>query len=138
MNAYMDEMEPTPGAGPCIEDVLEIDEGEFKLLFDFLTLQEHDFVDILIESDGFEVYIEGFISTDCIVVLALRIRGCGSALAEQLRAYSDWPEVSRAILEGDCIELVIPPDPPARVREAVRKLGVETPIVPRAFRIRGG
>lgn len=134
----MDEGEPTPGAGPCIGDVARVDEAEFRLLHEFLNTIEYDYVDILVHSeDDMEVYFEAFAGLDCIRVVNLRVRGCGPAAIEYLKAAADWPEVARVVLEGGCIELTVPPEPPLRVARALEKLGVEEPIVPRAFRVKG-
>ena len=133
-----DDAEPTPGAGPCIDEALEIDEDEFRLLWEFIDLTEHDRVDILVyDSDGVEAYIEAFAGVECLQILALKIRGCGDVALEYLKAAADWPEVSRVVIEGGCVELTVPPEPPLRVARALDRLGVEKPIVPMAFRIKG-
>ena len=133
----MDEGEPTPRAGPCIEEVAEVDEAEFRLLHELLTMTEHDYVDVLLhEAEGVEVYLEAFAGLDCIRVISLHARGCGPAALDYLKAAADWPEVSRVVVEGDCIDLEIPPDPPLRIARALDKLGVDTPLAPRAFRVK--
>ncbi|MCE4602196.1 MAG: hypothetical protein F7C08_03905 [Desulfurococcales archaeon] len=133
----MDEGEPTPRAGPCIEEVVAVDEAEFRLLHELLSSTEYDYIDILLhEGDGIEVYLEAFAGLDCIRLISLHARGCGPAALEYLKAAADWPEVSRVVIEGGCIDLEIPSEPPFRVARALDKLGVESPLVPRAFRVK--
>ena len=131
-------MEPTPGAGPCIGDELDVDETEFNLLYGLLESTEYNWVDVLIyRSDGVEAFLECFIGVDCLRIIDLRIRVCGSSAIKGLKHAGDWPEVSRLVFEGDCIEMVVPSTPPGRVRSALGKLGVGIPLAPVAFRVRG-
>jgi hypothetical protein len=60
----------------------------------------------------------------CLPVLELRIRGCGEKSTELLKKV-EWPEVSKAVMEGECVELIVPSEPPPRIANALRKLGLE-------------
>ena len=46
---------------------------------------------------------------------------------------AEWPEVARVVMEGDCVELVVPSEPQLRIKNALEKLGVEK-VKPVAFR----
>ncbi len=129
-------MEPTPGAS-CIWEALRgyIDVDSFLEVYSLAYGREHDYVDILVMDDGkLEAYIKSYVGLDCLELIDLRIRGCGSDALAVLKEYAEWPEVSRIIMEGDCIELVVPPHPPIRVVEALRKLGLKDTITVKAYR----
>lgn len=131
-----DDQEPTQGAWPCLLDSLRVDRREFQLLEETLYLSEYNYFDVLVyRDDDIEAFLVVFSSLDCLQLVELHIRGCGDNAMELLKAAADWPEVSRVIMEGSCLELVVPADPPLRVEKALEKLGVNKPLQPLGFRV---
>ncbi len=129
-------MEPTPGAG-CLWEVLgeHVDLESFLEVYSTAYNREIDYLDVLVwERGGIEAFFKSYVGLDCLELIDLRIRGCESEALSLLKGYAEWPEVSRIIMEGDCIELVVPPDPPVRVVEALRKLGYRGKISAKAYR----
>jgi len=126
-----DEVEPTHRA-TCIEDLSILPIDEIIELESRLYISESSIFDVLIHQDSnLEVYLRVY-SSECVEVLELRVRGCKDKSKIILEALT-WPEVSRALVEGECVELQVPAHPPVRVKEALRKLGL-TKISVQAYR----
>ncbi len=128
-------MEPTHGAGPCLGEAGLLDDESAAWVAAVLETRGYQAVDVLVhESRGIEVYLRVGASPDCAELLEARARFCGEAEARRAFEAADWPEVSRAVVEGGCVEIVIPADPLFRVREALRKLGLSPPLRAEAYR----
>lgn len=103
--------------------------GELEALFYSL---EHTIVDLLIWEEGDMIsYLRFYSRPDCLALLELRLRGCGES-AKKVLSLADWPEVSKIAIEGACVEALVRPSPPAKVRSALNKLGIKP--VPIAYR----
>lgn len=127
-----DEEEPTPGA-PCLGDLDVVNPEDLVDLESTLYTKQGTLYDVLVESSRYEVYMRVYSAAfECIRLLELRVRGCGVESTELLKIV-DWPEVTRASMEGDCLELVVPADPPQRILNAMRKLGLDK-LKPIAYR----
>jgi hypothetical protein len=128
-----DEWEPTPGA-PCLEDLEVLEEEDIAEVEATLYTREETVYDVLLDEPRYEVYlrVQSTMPGDCIRVLELRVKGCGKEGVELLKN-AEWPEVSRVVIEGDCVELVVPSEPQLRIKNALKKLGVEK-VKPVAFR----
>ncbi len=128
-----DEWEPTPRA-VCIEDLEILEEEDVIELEATLYTREGTIYDVLLDKEDYEVYLKVYstIPGECLKTLELRIRGCKERGVELLKNV-EWPEVSKVIVEGDCVELVIPSEPPPRIKNALGKLGL-TKAKPIAFR----
>jgi len=128
-----DELEPTPGA-LCLEDLEVLEEDDITEVEAVLYIREKTVYDVLLDDPRYEVYlkVQSTIPGDCVRVLDLRVRGCGKEGVELLKN-AEWPEVSRVVMEGDCVELVVPSEPQVRIKNALKKLGVEK-VKPVAFR----
>ena len=132
----MDDSGPTPGAGPCIQEILELDSEMLSLLYDKLNSGEEDFYDVLLhESMGIEYYARVFVSMECLQILDFRVRGCSEEAKRVLYDASEWPEVSRVAFEAGCLELIIPTQPPERVSSALARFGVPRKLKPLAYKI---
>lgn len=128
-------MEPTQGAGPCIGEAGLLDQESVAILEAVLDVKGYPAIDVLIHaSSGVEVYLRVAGGLDCAELLEARARFCGDASARQAFQAVDWPEISRAIVERGCVEIVIPADPVFRVREALGRLGLRPPFKAEAYR----
>ena len=127
-----DEEEPTPRA-PCLADLGIIALDDLIELESTLFVKQGTFYDVLVSEGEWEVFLRVYSSaSDCLRVLELRVRRCGERAGELLKMI-EWPEVSKATIEGDCVELVIPSDPPSRILNALGKLGLRE-VKPIAYR----
>jgi hypothetical protein len=128
-----DEWEPTPGA-PCLNDLDVLEEDDVIEVEAVLYTREKTVYDVLLDDTRYEVYlkVQSTIPGDCVRVLELRVKGCGKEGVELLKN-AEWPEVARVVMEGDCVELVVPSEPQVRIKNALKKLGVEK-VKPVAFR----
>lgn len=126
-------MEPTQGPPPrCVERVLGASWG--PVLHGLLYPTEFNYFALVYPlPGGGEAWLILFIGVDCAEVVGLRVVGCGGS-REKVYGITDWPEVARVEVEGDCVYAVIPGDPPYRVRAALEKLGL-TPDPGRASRL---
>lgn len=129
-----DAEEPTPGVGPCIEDIGLVKENIARELHVMLEPTEYNVVDLLVPSRELEVFLRVFIGLDCLHALEIHIRGCGKLVGKVKKLYEE-PEFSRVILEGDCMEIVAPADPSLRLVRALRLAGIEAPVEPVAYRV---
>ncbi len=136
MNIRLDDQEPTPRVGPCIEDTGLVEKEEASIAYSMLEPQEYNIVDLLLYStpENVEVYARVFIGLECLNVLSLHIRGCGEKAVEMLKKYSDKPEFYKIIMEGNCIELIAPHTPTIRLIRALSIVGAKTPLPILAYR----
>jgi len=126
---------PTQGAGPCVAESGLLDGESAAEVEAVLDVHGYAGVDVLLYSgEGVEVYLRVVGGPECGEVAELRARFCGEAEARKAFQAVDWPEVSRAAVEGGCVEIVIPADPVFRVKEALRKLGLRPPLRAQAYR----
>ena len=117
-----DEEEPTPRAS-CLEDLDMVSAEDIVELEATLYTRPGTLYDVLVEGGRYEVYLRVYSTlSDCLRVVELRVRACGEGSLELFKLV-EWPEVSRAIVEGSCVELVVPAEPPFRVASMLRKLG---------------
>ncbi|MCX8195661.1 MAG: hypothetical protein N3F67_01035 [Acidilobaceae archaeon] len=118
------EREPTPGAA-CLGELGILSREEVAELEGIAYLSEHTFLEVLIyEGEGMEAYLRLISTPECLRVKELVVRGCGERGSSLIRL-TGLPEVTRIAFQGDCVELIVPSEPPSRVREALRKAGVE-------------
>lgn len=130
-----DGLEPTPGASPlCLEDLFtSISRDDVYELFSQLVPSEINYVDVLLYSDDdSEIYARCFVSLTCLEVLKVVARLCGDKARLEV---VNLPEVDAAALEGNCIELVSRPDPPIKIRNLLRKLGIGEPSEVQGYRL---
>ncbi|MCS7106725.1 MAG: hypothetical protein NZ902_01280 [Acidilobaceae archaeon] len=81
-------------------------------------------IDVLIRSEErLEAFLRLLSSPECLEARELVISACEERGAEFLK-YAELPEVARIALEGECVELHVPADPPQRIKEALRKMGL--------------
>ncbi|MEB3759926.1 MAG: hypothetical protein GSR72_01680 [Desulfurococcales archaeon] len=131
----VDDQEPTPGTGPCLEELGIVDKEDAIASYALLEPQEDNIVDLLLYSDeGLEVYVQVFIGLDCLHIIALHLRGCGSKSVETLKKYSDKPEFTKIIMEGECIDLEVPPYPRIRIERALSLVNLKPPLPILAYR----
>jgi len=130
-----DEVEPTPRVGPCIEETGIIDEETSRQLFALFEPKEHNFIDLLVfEDEGTETFLRVMVGLDCLHVFELHVVGCGEKSVEALKKLYDKPEFTRLVLQGNCVELIAPWNPPMRIKQALRLFNIEIPVVPKAYR----
>lgn len=130
------DVEPTQGAGPCLEESELLEVESLLWVKARLEIEGAIAADILVgRPGGGEAFLRVAPGVDCIELLELRVRFCSEAPAKKALEAIDWPEVSRATIEGGCIELVVPADPLYRVVEALRRLGVKPPLAAEAYRL---
>ena len=82
--------------------------------------------------DNREIYARCFVSLTCLEVLKVVVRLCEN---EARLDVINLPEVDAASLEGDCVELISRPDPPIKIRNLLRKLGVGEPSEVQGYRL---
>ncbi len=124
----MDDREPTPRAGPCIEDTGIVEGESASFAYSKLYRLEYNIVDLLIYTDGeLEAAARVFVSLDCLELLEIIVKACGDASGRLLRL-ADEPEVSRVSMEKGCVELHAPGEPPERARRLLEKLGITGPL----------
>jgi hypothetical protein len=128
------EMEPTPRAGPCLEEIfpgLSLEE-----LHQRLVNTEHNYVEFLLYQDNdLMVTLLAFIDFDCFRVEGLRVRGCKERQEEVIKLIGE-PEAAGGDIERECAEARIPAEPPYRVLRTLKKLELEN-VKPLAYRIVG-
>ncbi len=125
-------MEPTLGAEPCIEDIFP--DANLKELYERLVNTEHNYVEFLLHDEkDIVVTLVAFIDLDCFRVWGLRIKGCNEKQSIVLKLIAE-PEASGGDIEKDCAEARIPAEPPYRVLQALKKLGLDK-ARPKAYRI---
>lgn len=127
-----DDLEPTQGAGPCLEDIdyLRLDAEALRDLWVTLSRREYNLVDILLASGGdYAIYARALVGDDCIRPVELHVDLCGDLSSKGLNV-SDEPEVQKVILkrEGgrDCVELVADFNPPVKPEALLEKIGITT------------
>lgn len=130
----MDEEEPTPGAGPCLEEWNIVEEETARVLHGILEPTEFNYADLLVPHEKYEVFIRVFIGLDCLHPVELRVRGCGRQAAEVRRLFEE-PEFTRIMLEGDCIEVAAPFDIPVRIERSLDMLDLKPPLDIAAYRM---
>ena len=129
------EWEPTHGAGPCLWEAGILDAESSAWVAAVVESRGYPGLDVLVHEAGdVEVYVRIFSGPECPELAELRARFCEGAEAGKAFQAVDWPEVSRAVVEGGCLEIVVPADPLFRVKEALRKLGLTPPLKARAYR----
>ncbi|MGC9210177.1 MAG: hypothetical protein ACP5FT_02800 [Acidilobus sp.] len=123
-----DDLEPTQGAGPCLEELFTtIDRDEVNELFSTLYNKEYNVVEVLLHEDQdrrLQVYARCFVSLRCLEVKEVVAEMCGSDVS--LSPF-EWPEVDKAEVVGDCLRLASRPDPPLKARRLLSQLGVGEP-----------
>ncbi|ADL19475.1 hypothetical protein ASAC_1070 [Acidilobus saccharovorans 345-15] len=130
-----DDLEPTPGASSlCLEELFtSLSRDDVYELFSQLVSSEVNYVDVLVHSDdNREIYARCFVSLTCLEVLKVVVRLCEN---EARLDAINLPEVDAASLEGDCVELISRPDPPIKIRNLLRKLGVGEPSEVQGYRL---
>lgn len=126
-------MEPTQGPVRCVDRVFGVDWGQ--VLHGLLYPVEYNYFAMVFPLEGGgEAWLILFVGVDCVEAVALRVVGCGEA-RKRVYSITDWPEVSRVDVEGDCVYAIVPGDPPYRLRAALEKLGVGTPDPGKASRL---
>ncbi|MEB3844250.1 MAG: hypothetical protein LRS48_01045 [Desulfurococcales archaeon] len=134
-DAGVDEIEPTQRVGPCLEDLDFVEEEDARLAHATLYSREYNIVYLLAgEYEGIEVSLKAFVGLDCLHLLSLHARGCGPEVQGRLKKLYENPEFTKIILEGDCIEIVAPAEPPYRVKRALKLLGIEGKLRLLAYR----
>ena len=109
-------MEPTPGAGPCLEDLKLVADEDLIALKAKLEGLEFTYFDVLLHAnDAREVYIRCVDRVECLEVVELRVKRCG--------AHADLTALREAgvkgiALEGDCVEVIYGAAMIARVLES--------------------
>ena len=130
-------MEPTPRAGPCLEELGEfVDEDSIATASSILERVEYIAVDLLLEPPppNSTMYLRTLLELECIRVLELRVVSCRDDSLKRLLTLADEPEVSRVVMEGECIEIVVPVDPPYRAKSLIEKLGLNGKLAITGFR----
>ena len=121
----MDELEPTQGAGPCIEDLFPLLAEDAEELFSTLVNKEYNVVDVLIfKGENVEAYVRCFVSLQCLEVKELRISMCGSNVT--LEPF-EWPETDKAIIREGCLTIAAAPRPRLRVSKLLNRLRIPEP-----------
>ncbi len=123
------EMEPTLGAGDhiCLEELLSGLEEALSLIYGFMEAREYTRARLAFhETPETSIYAVIYWDEPCIRLENLRARFCGGSFRSEVL---EWPEVSRAALEGGCVEIVIPGDNSIRVKNALSKLGVDVRVL---------
>ena len=95
----------------------------FKLLYTF----EYDYFSLLVYNRGLRIYIQVRVGLDCLEPQYLVVEECGPKASELLK-HADDPEVTRIIVEVDCVKLYIPFEPVLRVKRMIEKLGITEPL----------
>ncbi|MEM1873672.1 MAG: hypothetical protein QXS85_04270 [Acidilobaceae archaeon] len=132
-----DEFEPTLGASRiCLKDSGILPEELASEVEAEVYVRDATHVDLLLyHSSDTELVAEAASTPDCLVLLSLKLRRCGAS-ARSLLEWVEWPEVSRAVVEGDCVELAALADTKSRLRNFLEKTGIK-PLGVLAFRQRG-
>jgi len=125
-----DDLEPTPGAGPCLEEIsyLGLNPNEVEELWFHLSRREYNIIDVLIlEKSGLLVYVRTLIEPDCMRPLELHVELCNEHSRKGL-SLAEEPEVIKVVLKKEasmeCVELVTDFDPFVKPRNLIEKLGI--------------
>ena len=113
-----------PRGAACIEELGLAPPGEAAELHAALSVREHDYYAFVLDrGEGWEVRLIVAVGIECLEVVAVEVRGCGKA-RERVYGITDWPEVSRVEVEGDCAYALVPAEPPYRAVAALERLGL--------------
>jgi hypothetical protein len=130
------DLEPTPGAGPCLEDLFkEINGDDLAELFSTLVNKEHNYVEVLLGKDEkrrLEVYARCFVSLRCLEVIEVVAELCGRDVS--LEPF-EWPEVDKAEVLNECLRLSSRPEPPLKVHRFLMQLGLGEPQEVLGYRV---
>lgn len=125
-----DDLEPTPGAGLCLEEIsyLGLDPYEVEELWLHLSRREYNVIDVLIlEKSGLSIYVRTLIEPDCMRPLELYAELCNEHSRKGL-SLAEEPEVVKVVLKKEagreCVELVTDFDPIVKPRNLIEKLGI--------------
>jgi len=130
------DLEPTPGAGPCLEDLFKGMNGDdVAELFSTLVNKEHNYVEVLLGKDEkrrLEVYARCFVSLRCLEVIEVVAELCGRDIS--LEPF-EWPEVDKAEVLNECLRLSSRPEPPLKVHRFLMQLGFGEPQEVLGYRV---
>jgi len=121
-------MEPTPGAGPCIDEVLDLSKEDTAEIYAAATTRGMDYAEILFFStQSMMVSAVAYAGSECLELLGLRVIGCRDESSKAARLLES-PEATSGDVWGECVEARIPADPPYRIKRALdmlREMGAE-------------
>ncbi|MDP8002634.1 MAG: hypothetical protein ACP5I6_04840 [Caldisphaera sp.] len=121
----MDDFEPTPGVGPCIEEFLKKSE-ELDEINSISQNKETNYVDILLyDNEKLEFYLRTFVGIDCLHIIDGVLESCENDIKDMLKKYADFPEVSKVEMQGNCIRLIIPSTPIIRIKKFLEKINIK-------------
>lgn len=130
-------MEPTPGAGPCLEEIFPHMAERILEIHASAHVSEFNYIELLLyNSRDLRVSIVAFVGSECLEVLGLRVLGCHSS-AERILNLISSPESSGGDVWRDCAEARVPADPPYRIIRVLDDLGVGVPADILAYRLLG-
>ncbi len=120
------DVEPTPGAGPlCVEDLLPSLRAALRDLYLLASSLEYNYYMLILRaSGGVRARVLLYVGPRCLEVRGVALEACGESV-EALKGLADRPEFPVVDVEGGCVSLKAPADPPYRVLRALRLAGVE-------------
>ncbi len=121
----LNDFEPTPRAGPCIEEFLGNNE-EVQEVNSVSQNRENDYVDVLIYDNNFSFYLKLFNGIDCLHIMYAIIESCNENEKNFLLKLADEPEVYKVIVRGNCIKLIIPSLPLIRITKIMEKAKINS------------
>ncbi|AFZ70249.1 hypothetical protein Calag_0483 [Caldisphaera lagunensis DSM 15908] len=121
----LNDFEPTPRAGPCIEEFLGNSE-ELQEVYSVSQNREYDYVDVLIYDDKFSFYLKLFNDIECLHIMYAIIESCNENEKDFLLKLADEPEVYKVIIKGNCIKLIIPSLPLIRITKIMEKAKINS------------
>ncbi len=119
------ELEPTPGAGPCLHEVFPQLRDDAEELYSEVANKEYNYVDALLyRSDKVQAYARCFVSLECLRLMYVIVELCGPDTT--LEPFQ-WPEVDKALIREGCLALMARPWPELKAKNLLRRSGVPEP-----------
>ncbi|WP_292320574.1 hypothetical protein [Caldisphaera sp.] len=121
----INDFEPTPGAGPCIEEFFG-NNDDIQEINSVSKNRENDYVDVLLYYNKISFYLKLFNGIDCLHIMYGVIESCEEEEKDFLIKLADEPEVYKIIVQGKCVKLIIPAIPLLRIYKIMEKAKINS------------
>jgi hypothetical protein len=132
LRSDLDEREPTPGAGPCLDDLGLFDEDSLADLWGQVKDREWDYLEVLFyRDDEREAWALVRVGEECLRLIEVAVALCGEG-SSRFFEFADLPEVVKIdFIQRSNVECVIfhsSSDPPARAIRFLEQIGMRGPF----------
>jgi len=121
----INDFEPTPGAGPCIEEFFGNNE-DVQEINSISKNRENDYIDALVYGNKISFYLKLFNGIDCLHIMYGVMESCEESEKDFLIKLADEPEVYKIVVQGNCVRLIIPSTPLLRIAKIMEKAKINS------------